>query len=119
MAFSRYLTYAMSVYIVRYVRFGAHMDVEFCDKTLALVETDQAAQTKLPFAVINSLRQKLVVIRAAPDDRTLRNWRSLHYEKMQGEERSIRLNNQFRLIFTISGEKETTKMTILRVWDHD
>ena len=95
------------------------MDVEFCDKTLALVETDQAAQTKLPFAVINSLRQKLVVIRAAPDDRTLRNWRSLHYEKMQGEERSIRLNNQFRLIFTISGEKETTKMTILRVWDHD
>jgi plasmid maintenance system killer protein len=42
------------------------MDVEFRDKTLALVETEQAGQTKLPFAVINSLRQKLVVIRAAP-----------------------------------------------------
>jgi proteic killer suppression protein len=95
------------------------MDVEFQDKSLALVETDQAAQTKLPFAVINSLRQKLVVIRASPDDRTLRNWKSLHYEKMTGEERSIRLNDQYRLIFTISGEKETTKMTVLRVWDHD
>ena len=37
------------------------MEVEFRDKTLAFVETDQAAETKLPFAVINSLRQKLVV----------------------------------------------------------
>src|ERR1035441_104412 len=104
MAFSKYLTFAKKAYIVRYVRVEARMEVEFRDKTLALVETDQAAQTRLPFAVINSLRQKLVVIRAAPDDRTLRNWKSLHYEKMEGEERSIRLNDQYRLIFTITGE---------------
>ena len=41
------------------------MDVEFRDKTLALVETDRAAETRLPISVINSLRQKLIVIRAA------------------------------------------------------
>ncbi len=68
------------------------MDVEFRDKTLALIETDRAAETRLPISVINSLRQKLVVIRAAPDERTLRNWKSLHYEKMGGDERSIRIN---------------------------
>jgi proteic killer suppression protein len=95
------------------------MDVEFRDKTLALIETDRAAETRLPISVINSLRQKLVVIRAAPDERTLRNWKSLHYEKMDGDERSIRINKQFRLIFTIHTECKPNKMTILRVWNHD
>jgi proteic killer suppression protein len=95
------------------------MIVEYRDKNLALVETDRAAETRLPIAVINSMRQKLVVIRAAPDDRTLRNWKSLHYEKMEADERSIRLNDKYRLIFTISTENDTTKMTVLRVWDHD
>lgn len=95
------------------------MEVEFRDKDLALVETDRAAETRLPIAVINSMRQKLVVIRAAPDDRTLRNWKSLHYEKMEGDERSIRLNDQYRLIFTITNSNNITKMTVLRVWDHD
>ena len=95
------------------------MDVEFRDKTLALIETDRAAETRLPISVINSLRQKLVVIRAAPDERTLRNWKSLHYEKMDGDESSIRINKKFRLIFTLNTESRPNKMTILRVWNHD
>ena len=95
------------------------MDVEFQDKALALVESDRAAETRLPISVIKSLRNKLVIIRAAPDDRTLRNWKSLHYEKLEGEERSIRLNDQFRLVFTISNDGGATKMTVLRVWNHD
>jgi toxin HigB-1 len=95
------------------------MDVEFRDKTFALIETDRAAETRLPISVINSLRQKLVVIRAAPDERTLRNWKSLHYEKMDGDERSIRINKQFRLIFTLNTECKPNKMIILRVWNHD
>jgi proteic killer suppression protein len=95
------------------------MDVEFREKSLALVETAQAAETRLPISVVNSLRQKLVVIRAAPDERTLRNWKSLHYEKMDGDERSIRINKQFRLIFKLDTECKPNKMTILRVWNHD
>ena len=95
------------------------MDVEFGDKKLALVDTDRAAETRLPISVINSLRRKLGLLRAAPDERTLRNWKSLHYEKMGEEERSIRINDQFRLIFTIDTECKPNKLTILRVWDHD
>jgi proteic killer suppression protein len=95
------------------------MDVEFRDKSLALIETDRAAEIRLPISVVNSLRQKLVVIRATPDERTLRNWKSLHYEKMDGDERSIRINKQFRLIFTLNTECKPNKMTILRVWNHD
>lgn len=95
------------------------MDVEFRDKSLALIETDRAAETRLPISVVNSLRQKLVIIRAAPDERTLRNWKSLHYEKMEGEERSIRINKQFRLIFALNTQCRPNKMTVLRVWNHD
>src|SRR5690242_12088708 len=98
------------------------MEVEFRDERLALVETDRAAETRLPVAVINSLRQKLVVIRAAPDERTLRNWKSLHYEKLKqiggGEGRSIRINNQWRLVFTIDTSQKPNKMTILSVEDY-
>lgn len=95
------------------------MEIEFRDSTLALIETDQAPETRLSLALINSLRDKLVFIRAAPDERSLRNWKSLHYEKIEGEERSIRINKQFRLIFTIDTVSKPNKMTVLRVWNHD
>lgn len=97
------------------------MEVQFCDKNLALVETDHAAETQLPISVINSLRQKLVVIRAAPDERTLRNWKSLHYEKLKGDrsdQRSIRINNQWRLVFTIETETKPNKITVFGVEDY-
>jgi proteic killer suppression protein len=97
------------------------MEVEFRDAKLALVETDRAADTKLSEGLINSLRDKLVVIRAATDERTLRNWRSLHYEKLvgrPGEQRSIRLNKQWRLVFTIDTTVRPNKITVLGVEDY-
>jgi proteic killer suppression protein len=95
------------------------MEVEFRDKTLALVETDRAPETRLGLALINSLRDKLIFLKSAPDERSLRNWKSLHYEKMEGDERSIRINKQFRLIFTIDTASQPNKITVLRVWNHD
>lgn len=95
------------------------MDIEFRDKSLTLIETDRASEVRLPISVVNSLRKKLHIIRQAPDERTLRNWKSLHYEKMEGEEKSIRINKQYRLIFTLDTESKPNKITILRVWNHD
>jgi toxin HigB-1 len=95
------------------------MDIEFQDKALALVETDRAPETRLSIAVISSLRNKIRFMRNAPDERSIRNWKSLHYEKMEGDERSIRINDQFRLIFRIDTESKPNKITIVRVWNHD
>lgn len=97
------------------------MDVEFRDKRLALLETDRAAETRLPISVINACRNKLVVLRAAPDERTLRNWKSLHYEKLEGKrsgQRSIRLNRQWRIVFTFSDECRPPVITVLSVEDY-
>jgi proteic killer suppression protein len=80
------------------------MKIEFRDRRLALIQTERAAETRLPIAVIKSCREKLIVLAAAPDERTLRNWRSLRYEKLKGTregQRSIRLNDQWRLIFEL------------------
>ncbi len=96
------------------------MDIEFKDEKLALVESDRATETRLPVAVIHSLRDKLVVLRAAADERTLRSWKSLHYEKLEGrgDERSIRINKQWRLVFTINTKVKPNKMTVLGVEDY-
>jgi plasmid maintenance system killer protein len=53
------------------------MDIEFADARLALIETEAAAETCLPVAVIQIARQRLSIMRAAPDTRTLQNWKSL------------------------------------------
>jgi proteic killer suppression protein len=96
------------------------MDVVFEDSRLALIETDQAAQTKLPVAVIQSARRKLNAIRAATDERTLRNWKSLHYEKLKGnrdDQRSIRLNDQW-LVFRLDEQCSPQRVTVVAVEDY-
>jgi toxin HigB-1 len=97
------------------------MDIDFEDAKLALIETDQAACTRLPTAVIASCRQKLVVLRAAPDERVLRNWKSLHYEKLDGDragQRSIRLNKQWRLVFRVDAVSDPPKIVVLSIEDY-
>ncbi len=97
------------------------MDVVFADHRLALIETDQAAQTRLPVAVIQSARRKLNVIRAAPDERTLGNWKSLHYEKLKGDrahQRSIRLNDQWRLVFELDDQSLPQRIIVIAVEDY-
>lgn len=96
------------------------MEIEFQDARVALVETARAGTSRFPIEVINALRQKLVVIRAAPDERTLRNWKSLHYEKLErpGGQHSIRINKQWRLVFTIDTKSRPNKITVLGVEDY-
>jgi toxin HigB-1 len=100
---------------------GVRMKVEFCDQRLPLVRTDRAAETKLPVSVIKSCREKLILLEAAPDERTLRNWKSLHYEKLSGDregQRSIRLNKQWRLTFEFDDKMSPPTATILGVEDY-
>lgn len=97
------------------------MEVVFADAALALIETDRAGTTRLSVAIIKSARRKLTVLRAAPDERSLRNWKSLHYEKLRGGrdgQRSVRLNDQFRLVFTLDEGTKPPTITILSIEDY-
>ena len=97
------------------------MKIVFPDDRLALVRTDQAAKTKLPFSVIKSVREKLIVIEAAPDERVLRNWKSLRYEKLEGDrqdQKSIRINNQWRMVFELDNDTKPPTITVLAIEDY-
>ena len=97
------------------------MDVEFADKTLASIESDDPSPTRLPVPVIKAARRKLVALRAATDDRALRNWKSLHYEKLKGDregQRSIRVNEKYRIVFTLDNDSTPKRAIILAIEDY-
>lgn len=100
------------------------MEVEFKDKRLAKIENGDAtdlATSGAPLEIIERLRSRLIFLRAAPDERSIRNFKSLHYEKLKGDrdgQRSIRLNKKWRLIFTIDDSRNPSKITVLKVEDY-
>jgi len=97
------------------------MKVNFSDVPLALIETKRAGETRLPVGAIKSARRKLTVLRAAPDERTLLSWKSLHYKKLEGVregQRSIRLNDQFRMVMALNSEANALTATILNIEEY-
>ena len=101
--------------------YHSEMEVDFGKSGLEVAVTEDFGTLRLPISVIQSLRKKLSVLRAAPDERTLRNWQSLHYEKLKGNrshQRSIRLNKQWRLIFELVSKPPPPKIVLIRVEDY-
>ena len=97
------------------------MRIVFAADELALIETDEAGATRLPVAVIKSARRKLMVLRAATDERSLRSWKSLRHEKLKGnreDQRSIRINDQYRMVFRLDDETDSPTITILSIEDY-
>jgi len=97
------------------------MKVRFNDNDLAVIETDFARKTRLPSEVVLSARRKIRFMREAKDIRDLRNWKSLHFEKLHNEpdgKYSIRLNFQWRIIFDIDTDCEPNEINIKSIKDY-
>lgn len=97
------------------------MEIVFKDQKLGLIETDEAEKTRLPIAVIISCRKKLVLLRAMSDERDLRNWKGLQYEKLKGDKKglkSIRINDQWRVVFDLDNNRNPPRITILKIEDY-
>lgn len=95
------------------------MKVRFAHKKDALIETDRAHVTGLPVEVIASVRTKLQFIRNAKDERDLRAWASLHFKRLKGNsgECSIRLNDKYRMHFTIDDDASPTEIEVTFIGD--
>jgi proteic killer suppression protein len=53
--------------------------------------------------------------------RALRNWKSLRYEKLKGDrigQRSIRLNDQYRMVFVLDEGSTPPTVTISSIEDY-
>ncbi len=71
--------------------------------------------------VLDAFLRAIATIDAAADERDLYAQKGLHFEKLKGDrkgQRSIRLNQQWRLILTIERDKEGALVWIIEIVDY-
>ncbi len=71
--------------------------------------------------VVRAFRKVMQAIANAADERDLRALRSLHFEKLRGDrkgQRSLRLNDQWRLIVGIREDAEGRTIVVIEIVDY-
>lgn len=96
------------------------MDFEIRDTELQrLAEGD--GDGNFPAGVGKMFRRRLQAIDSAPDERTFYQLRSLHFEKLKGDRshaRSMRLNDQYRLILEIEERPKGNRIIVTGIEDY-
>jgi len=93
----------------------------FANRKLEKLYTEEKGAHRYPEGVVDAFFDVMDVIAAAPDERDLRKLKSLHYEKLKGKrshQRSLRLNNQFRLIVEREKDDEGKFFWIISIEDY-
>jgi toxin HigB-1 len=70
-------------------------------------ELNYTAEGAYDKTIIRGFRKVMGYLRAATDERAIREYKSLHYEKLQpprDHQRSVKLSDQWRLILEWEGE---------------
>jgi proteic killer suppression protein len=97
------------------------MDVEFDDDDLRRLEEDETFDAGFDQSVVRKYRQRMQLIRAAPDERDFYGLKSLRFEKLRGErshQHSMRLTKKWRLVVELRGQGRTKVIAIISVEDY-
>ena len=97
------------------------MDIEFEDGDLARLETDVGFDAGYGQNLVRAFRKRMYTIRGATDERTFYASKGLHYEKLKGDrqhERSMKLNDQFRLILRIKQIGKGKVIVVVKIEDY-
>lgn len=97
------------------------MKLRFATGSLERLETDPKATEGYSAAIVKLYRMRINLIRQALDERDLYALRSLHFEKLKGarsHQRSIRLNDQWRLILEFEEEGASKTVVIVSIEDY-
>jgi proteic killer suppression protein len=97
------------------------MNVRFEDGDLDRLETDPRFTNRLPPEVVRAFRKLMQYIRAATDERDFYEKKSLRFEQLQGDkegQRSMRLNDQWRLVVELEGESPTKTVVVVKIDDY-
>jgi proteic killer suppression protein len=95
--------------------------VSFRDNALEKLETDPNERSRFSAAVVKKFRQRMIHIRMAMDERDFYKFNSLNFERLKGDrshQYSIRLNDQWRLVFEISGETPNKDLVVVAIEDY-
>ena len=98
------------------------MEVRFDDDDdLDRLETDPTFTGSRPPAVVKAFRKVMQFMRAATDERDFYTMKSLRFEKLKGardHQRSVRLNDQWRLVFEFEGKAQTKVVVVKGIEDY-
>jgi proteic killer suppression protein len=97
------------------------MNVVFDDDQLDRLETDASFTMGKAQGIVRAYRKCLQLIRSAPDERDFYEVKSLRYEKLKGKrqhQRSMRLNNQFRLVLEVEVHDHNKQVRIVGIEDY-
>jgi len=97
------------------------MEVRFGDACLDRLELDPKEDCGFAPEVVTAFRKRMQMIRAAPDEREFYALKSLRYEKSKGNrshQRSMRLNDQWRLIIGLEGKGRDKVLIIVGIEDY-
>ena len=97
------------------------MDVEFADERWDRLETELGFNAGFSREIVRADRKLVQVIRNAPDERTFYALKALHFEKLKGNrrhQRSMRLNNQWRLIVEIKPSQPKNIVVVVGIEDY-
>lgn len=97
------------------------MRVRFAPGPLEQLETDPKFTGGHSAELVRLYRKRMTFIRQAMDERDLYALRSLRFEKLKGprsHQRSIRLNDQWRLVLQLDGDGEAKTVLIFSIEDY-
>jgi proteic killer suppression protein len=97
------------------------MRVRFEPGPLERLETDPKFLGGYSAELVRLYRKRMNLVRQAVDERDLYELKSLHFEKLKGPrnpDRSIRLNDQWRLILRFEGEGSSKTVVIVSIEDY-
>ena len=92
------------------------MEIEHDDAGLARIESEADFSDGRSGDIVAQLRRRFQFIRAAKSERDLYAFKSLRIEKLKGKRRgqhSMRVNDQWRLIFEIRGKHPHKRIGII------
>lgn len=97
------------------------MEVEFRGDDLDRLETDATYTAGFDHAIVKAYRRRMQYIRAAKNEVDLYAFKAWRFKKLQGDrshQRSIRLNDQWRLVVEIEPGTPHNVMVIVGIEDY-
>lgn len=96
------------------------MRLTFDNAELESLFNDDRTLTKFSPAIVRAFRVLITRIVDAANENELRGYKGLHFEKLKGRtaKYSMRLNKQFRLLFTIEAREDGNVLHIKSIEDY-
>ena len=97
------------------------MRFRFADRQLEVLYTTGRGGRRFNVQVVESFVRAVAIIDAARDERDLYAQKGMRFEKLKGDrkgQRSIRLNQQWRLILSIQQDRDGTIVWIIEIADY-